>query len=551
MGAFKRAGSLLILLGVVFAALTGCAGAHNRSAAVLESPAVREAGPGDAEIARSVQAFLQSQRLALSEQPPEKVIPLLHSALRQFPAAAPLHYQLALQFARQQRVGAALQAVARATALDPDYIPAVLLHARLLVAAARPGPAVEMLTLLTRRHPTHEETATTLARVQIQQRRYAEAERTMRRLLAADPGSLTAYYYLGVIYGTHMKRPAEAVRMFRKLVQLQPQNGQMWKALAQAHLDQNQLSEALAVFLDMERQGLADITVQLRIGVLYYELGNHPEAIRRLTEVQQRNPKADKLRYYLGVIYEEAGNFARAMAQYRTVPASSRFYKDAILRMAVRYYRIGHLGEAIHVVEEGVRHQRRARAMYEYLAFLYQEKKDDAAAARVLRRAIRYHPRKVELYFALGVVYERMHKRQAAVRAMLEVIARQPDNARALNYVGFMYAEWGTHLDRAEALLTRAVRLAPRDGHILDSLAWVHYRRSDYARAFTLLTRADRLTPDEPAILRHIAQTLVKLGRIGEARAYLERGLRIAQKRDVVDDEEIHAIQRVLRELAA
>ena len=57
-----------------------------------------------------------------------------------------------------------------------------------------------------------------------------------------------------------------------------------------------------------------------------------------------------------------------------------------------------------------------------------------------------------------------------------ELLALRPDFAPALNYLGYMNADRGVHLEEALALIEKAVALEPDNGSYLDSLGWVLYR---------------------------------------------------------------------------
>src|SRR3546814_14653345 len=51
-----------------------------------------------------------------------------------------------------------------------------------------------------------------------------------------------------------------------------------------------------------------------------------------------------------------------------------------------------------------------------------------------------------------------------------------------------------------------------------DSLAWVHYRRGNFARAIDLLEQAVQLEPAEPTINEHLGDAYWQVGRRYEAR---------------------------------
>ena len=58
-----------------------------------------------------------------------------------------------------------------------------------------------------------------------------------------------------------------------------------------------------------------------------------------------------------------------------------------------------------------------------------------------------------------------------------------PQNAAAMNYLGYSYAERGVRLDEAEDLLQRAVKLDPENGAYWDSLGWIHFKQGKFSDA--------------------------------------------------------------------
>ena len=64
-----------------------------------------------------------------------------------------------------------------------------------------------------------------------------------------------------------------------------------------------------------------------------------------------------------------------------------------------------------------------------------------------------------------------------------EMLAREPNNANALNFLGYSYADRGIELDKAEEMIRKALTIKPQDGYILDSLGWVLYQKKQYKKA--------------------------------------------------------------------
>jgi len=121
-------------------------------------------------------------------------------------------------------------------------------------------------------------------------------------------------------------------------------------------------------------------------------------------------------------------------------------------------------------------------------------------------------------------------KRYDAAASLLEpMIDEDPENPELLNLFGYIYAEAGIHLKKAGELLTRAVRLAPDNAAILDSMAWLLYRQKQYKEAWEYIQKSLASLPKEEdadaVILDHAGDISLALGRKAEAVRFWKRAL--------------------------
>jgi tetratricopeptide (TPR) repeat protein len=142
---------------------------------------------------------------------------------------------------------------------------------------------------------------------------------------------------------------------------------------------------------------------------------------------------------------------------------------------------------------------------------LYEEKEAFEKAEKSLLKGISIDPQHARLRFRLGVVYDKWKRREDSIRQMKTVIELEPDNASALNYLGYTYADMGIHLEEAEMLVKEALKHNPDDGYITDSLGWVYFKMGRYEEALTYLKKAAELTPDDPIIMEHVGDAYAKL----------------------------------------
>ncbi|MFI5143490.1 MAG: tetratricopeptide repeat protein [Thermoanaerobaculales bacterium] len=125
------------------------------------------------------------------------------------------------------------------------------------------------------------------------------------------------------------------------------------------------------------------------------------------------------------------------------------------------------------------------------------------------------------LRFGLAAALERSGAWDASVKEFRALLAKTPDNAAALNYLGYMFADRGANLPEAQQLVAKAVELDPTSGAFQDSLGWVYFRLGQLDRAEKYLVEALRLEPFDATVNEHVGDLLRARGeRAKAAEAY-------------------------------
>lgn len=144
---------------------------------------------------------------------------------------------------------------------------------------------------------------------------------------------------------------------------------------------------------------------------------------------------------------------------------------------------------------------------YLYLAGLYDSIGKPAEGLKVLTGIEGRFPAEAAVQFRIGVLFDKLGQKEESIMRMKRVVEINPDDAQALNYLGYTYAEMGTNLDEALILLKKANALRPDDGFILDSLGWVYFKLKRYDEAIKSLERAYEIVDDDTTIISHLAES--------------------------------------------
>ena len=294
--------------------------------------------------------------------------------------------------------------------------------------------------------------------------------------------------------------------------------------MADAQMNVDDLEGAIVTLEEVEKYHPEDVDSVVRLGFLKYEAREFSEAADRFERVLAEHPERYEVAFFLGVARRRLGEIDAAIADFERIPPEHRHYPEARTQIAALFERRGNYEKALREVEKAVAVQS-TRSVQLYLATLRSKTGDFDGAVEYLENLIAEEPADDELLYNLGVVYGEADRKDEALEYMRRALELSPDNASALNYVGYTWAEQGIRLDEAEEMILRAIELRPDDGYVADSLGWVYYMRARalidsgrasearplLERALAELERADELTGGDPVVSEHLGDIYLLL----------------------------------------
>jgi tetratricopeptide (TPR) repeat protein len=259
-------------------------------------------------------------------------------------------------------------------------------------------------------------------------------------------------------------------------------------------------------------------------------------AVVEFLKVLEKNAGDDKARYLLATAYEENKNNKSAQEEYSKISFTSDLYTNARIHAGMILKKEGKLPEAITLLKESIIEKKGQVPLYLYLSSLYEENKDLSNAESILKQGIENSPKSVDLHYSLGVIYEKTNRFPESIKEMETVLRIDPDNADALNFIGYSYADRGLNLDEAEKMIIKALKIKPDSGYMIDSLGWVYFKQGKFDSALLHLKKAMEIMPADAAIIEHLGDVYVKLDRLQEAREMYEKALKIDPKNKSVQN---------------
>jgi tetratricopeptide (TPR) repeat protein len=305
--------------------------------------------------------------------------------------------------------------------------------------------------------------------------------------------------------------------------------------LADLLLAQGRATEAADLLLPVAEAGRLDWRSQLLLADLLSTLGRDDEAWRLVRDLLDQGFDGPLISRLAGEIALERDDLESAERYLRQSVRKDPEDPDAVLSLLLLLSRRGtDGGEAVpaddeefdrlldlatELVQEGS-----LRQSFLLGAFLRRAGREEEAIVH-LTRASELDPENPQILFDLAVCQEASGRHRETAETLEALLALEPDDAQVLNFYGYLLAEQGWELERAETMIVRALEQEPDNAFYLDSLGWVYYQQGRHEEALDKLIDASNRLGDDPVVLEHIGDTLVALGRYDRALTIYERAL--------------------------
>jgi tetratricopeptide (TPR) repeat protein len=467
--------------------------------------------PGQSELASRVAALLIQQ-----EDFPQ-AIDVLKDAIKANPNDAEPYHQLAYIYAKYlKKTDQAVDYANRAIALNPRDIEAYQRLCEIELAAGQEQKAVDALERATKVRSDDASFWTRLGKL-----------------------------YAAVLFKPDSQpKPHELKRVneiFKKAVENAKDDPAILKDVADYYASSQQLKEAIPLYLRVIELQPDDANAREKLATGFILTDQRGKAVELLEQIIKEHPeKYQPYDLLAQVLDDEARSLQRenrldeAKARFAKVAAN---YEQSLLinpNHAGTYLRLAELllgplkdpERAVKFLAEARRRFSGAPEIVYYLAIAQREAKQTQRAVATFEEALREAQLdqdneivNAKFYFNYGVTAEQAGLYEKAADLLQRSIALDPANAaEAYNYLGYMWADLGMHLDEAMEMIQRALQIEPNNGSYLDSLGWVEFRQGKFDQALAdLLRAAKNMDREDPIVFEHIGDTYLKLHCVPEA----------------------------------
>ncbi|MCC7499600.1 MAG: tetratricopeptide repeat protein [Bryobacterales bacterium] len=422
------------------------------------------------------------------------------------------------------------------------------------------GLAAQTLQRALELQPGNSELERSLAQNLMFSQQYDAALKTYQTLAKEDPRDFVPWLRISQIY-RQQRNLAKSREASDKARQLEPNNLEIRYNEVNLLEAEGKTKEALALmqqildstarhsYSQAERENR--VALLEKLGLMYRIDEQYDQAAEAFRQISAVDPQlAARSEAQVVDTYRMGREFTKAEQAYDA--AVKKFPTDRVLK-TVWANLLSDTGRNKEAAEQmkAMLDGKNDRDTWLSLAQIYEKSRDYGGMANSIDQAEKLSNSKDEkeaVLFMRGAMYEKQKKFDAAEEQFRKVINLNPQNASALNYLGYMFADRNVRLQEAHELISKALDQDPNNGAFLDSLGWVYYRQGKLDDAERALVRALERVSKDPTVHDHLGDVYFHQGKIKDAITQWEFSLKEWQQTPPVDREvsEMAKVQKKL-----
>ncbi len=424
-----------------------------------------------------------------------------------------------------------------------------------------------------------EEVVLNMARLYSEQGDFKRASDALNSV-PVDDRTARIEFAIGASYD-QLKKPKEAAAAYRRSLELESENLDAQRGLANALLADGQLDEALKVLNDIVAAEPQDAQSQIHISEIQRRQGHYEEALATLNKAKPLAPDSLELSYNeallydslgryddaigvlntlvtssvhadgkyseqekanrslfldrLGIIYREENKTAEAVAAYKQLVEIGGDYAKGGYQGQIDAYRDAHQWkEATAVAADAAKALPKDRSVQlMYASQLADTGKVDEgiALAKAELSSTGTAPEDREAHLALAQMYTRLKRWSDAASELnkAEASTTKPEEKLYVYFLRGTLADRQKQYDEAEAQFRRALVIDPQNATILNYLGYMFADRGvRLPEALVLIRKAVDLDPQNYAYLDSLGWAYYKSGQY----ALAEENIRKANERN-------------------
>ncbi|MBL8523120.1 MAG: tetratricopeptide repeat protein [Betaproteobacteria bacterium] len=402
---------------------------------------------------------------------------------------------------------------------EPERAPRMLMQLNAFLARFPDKPAVaEVVKTLAAPHSKVAEAQFAIAQAHFNAKNMTAALKSIDAAEQRRPGWSQA----AILKSQVLREQSEdkAREYLENYVARYPSVNEVRVTLARLLVAQKSYLSAREQFRTAMKYDSRDTELPYAVGLLAQQIEDFADAEIQFKRVLELSPAdANPVRFNLGLVAEGRKQPDDAVMWYRAV-TSGEYFVNAQLKIAGIFAKRDGMTVARKFLKDAQAAVSDAPETQVQLilaeAQLLRDAKSHSDAFSLLSGAIVERPDTADLLYDRAMVAEKIDKLDVMEADLRRVIELKPEHAHAYNALGYTLADRNIRLQEAYELVQKAIKLAPADVFIQDSLGWILYRLGRFDEALQTLSAAYE-TKRDPEIAAHLGEVMWTKGARDEA----------------------------------
>ncbi len=271
-----------------------------------------------------------------------------------------------------------------------------------------------------------------------------------------------------------------------------------------------------------------DYFTKRRYALLLFTYGDKQKADSTLADLSTLVEYDPIIYYYRGRIAQLDENYSRAESMYVQTIAINDTLTEAWIYLAFTRHLLDDFDQTLATFDSAlVKCPGDSLDLFYYKGMSFSREEKFAEAVEYYLKILKAEPENIGVMFNLGAAYERIKDFEKSEEMFLRLLDIRPDHAMTLNYLGYMYADMGINLNRAEKMIKKALEFAPDNSAYLDSYAWVMYKKEKYKAALKYQLKALEGDSKDALLFEHMGDIYFALKKITEAKYHWNKALEL------------------------
>ncbi len=296
--------------------------------------------------------------------------------------------------------------------------------------------------------------------------------------------------------------------------------------LVSLYLSLNNLEKAISLIDKVIEIDEMDDTFIYRVALTCFDKEHYDLSEKYFNILLSKSYVPDDINFFLGQIDYEKKRFTEAIAHFNRIEQGT-FLSSKHSSIARAILQKSGIDDAINYLETNkiYNESENISNLISLKILLHQELSNFSDIVNLASVGLKEDPANNRLLYSRAIAYEKLGKIDQMTADFQKMINSNPYDSIALNALGYSLSLHTNELDYAEKLIRRAIKIDPGNAAIIDSLAWVLYKKGYFKEAIKFSSLAYKKDKD-PEIVEHHYFILIKNNKLIEAQQVISESIK-------------------------